>query len=485
MSEEELTQLQRQVQRERKARKEAERLLEEKSLELYRTNQQLQRASDYSWLLLDSIVEGAYGVNIDGYCTFVNASCLRILGYRNGDELLGKHMHTLMNHSHADGSPIPVSECRVFRVYQTLQQINVSDEMFCRKDGSSFPVEYRSSPILVDDAAVGAIVTFNDISERKQIEEALKASEVRFKLIFNEAPLGIALIDSLTGHIYSVNPMFAKIAGRSMEEMAHIDWMSITHPDDLQKDLDNMALLNGGEISGFQMEKRFLHHDDGTPIWINMTIAPVYAEDKANPRHLCMIEDITERKQMEDQIRQLAFHDPLTKLPNRRLVTDRLIQAIASSKRSGCYNALMFIDLDNFKPVNDTHGHAAGDLLLIEVADRLRHCVREVDTVGRIGGDEFVVMLIDLNEDRAQAASQAKFDAEKIRIRLSEPYLLTIKHEGKPDTIVEHLCSASIGVALFSKYETNHNDILKWADEVMYQAKDAGRDLIRFYDSGA
>jgi diguanylate cyclase (GGDEF)-like protein/PAS domain S-box-containing protein len=339
-------------------------------------------------------------------------------------------------------------------------------------------------PILVDGMVVGAIVTFNDIRERKQIEEALRASEVRFKLIFNAAPLGIALIDSLTGHIYSVNPMFAKIAGRSMEEMAHIDWMSITHPDDVQKDLDNMALLNAGKISGFQMEKRYLHHD-GTPIWINMTIAPIYVEDKAHPRHLCMIEDITERKQMEDQVRQLAFHDPLTKLPNRRLVTDRLIQSMAASKRSGCYGALMFLDLDNFKPINDTHGHAAGDLLLIEVADRLKCCVREMDTVGRIGGDEFVVMLINLNEDRAEATSQAEIVAEKIHIRLSEPYLLTIKREGKADTIIEHHCTASIGVALFSKYEDSQDDILKWADTAMYQAKDAGRNLIRFYDSEA
>ncbi len=387
-----------------------------------------------------------------------------------------------MHHSHFDGSPYPESDCKANRVYNTLQQINVSDEVFWCKDGSSFPVEYRSNPILVDGAVVGAIVTFNDISERKQIEEALRASEVRFKLIFNEAPLGIALIDSLTGHIYSVNPMFAKIARRTMEEMTHIDWMSITHPDDVQKYLDNMALLNAGKITGFQIEERYLHHD-GTPIWINMTIAPICVEDKTHPRHLCMIEDITERKQMEDQVRQLAFHDPLTKLPNRRLVKDRLIQAIAASKRSGCYGALMFLDLDNFKPINDTHGHAAGDLLLIEVADRLKCCVREMDTAGRIGGDEFVVILIDLNENKAEATSQAEIVAEKIHIRLSEPYLLTIKHEGEADTIVEHHCTASIGMALFSKYEASPDDILKWADKAMYQAKNAGRNLIRFCDS--
>ena len=142
-----------------------------------------------------------------------------------------------------------------------------------------------------------------NITELTRAEETLRASETRFKTMFNEAPLGIALIDSLTGHIYLVNPMFAKIAGRTMEEMAHIDWMSITHPDDVQDDLDNMALLNAGKVPEFKMEKRYLH-PDGTPVWINMTIAPIYVEDKAHPCHLCMIEDITERKRAEEALQQ-------------------------------------------------------------------------------------------------------------------------------------------------------------------------------------
>ena len=127
-------------------------------------------------------------------------------------------------------------------------------------------------------------------------------AEKRFKTIFEEAPLGVALIDSLTGHIYEVNPKFAEIAGRTREEIEIIDWMSITHPDDVQEDLDNMARLNAGEISGFSMNKRYMH-PDGSFVWINMTIAPVTSVDKSKPRHLCMIEDITERKQMEKAIR--------------------------------------------------------------------------------------------------------------------------------------------------------------------------------------
>ena len=137
------------------------------------------------------------------------------------------------------------------------------------------------------------------IAERERVGDTLKESEGRFKTMFNEAPLGIALIDSLTGHIYDVNPMFVKIAGRTEEEMSKIDWMTITHPDDVQEVLDNMALLNAGKFNGFQMEKRYMH-PDGTAVWINMTIAPINVKDKSQPRHLCMIENITERKQTEE-----------------------------------------------------------------------------------------------------------------------------------------------------------------------------------------
>jgi diguanylate cyclase (GGDEF)-like protein len=193
--------------------------------------------------------------------------------------------------------------------------------------------------------------------------------------------------------------------------------------------------------------------------------------------------DITERIQMEEQIREMAFHDTLTNLPNRRLLTDRLTQAIAASKRSGCYGALMFLDLDNFKPLNDAHGHDAGDLLLIEVAERLKGCVREIDTVARSGGDEFIVILGELDKQEAESNTQAGIVAEKIRGKLSEPYLLTVKREGNADLTVEHHCTASIGVALFGNLETSQDDILNRADSAMYQSKAAGRNLIRFYDA--
>jgi diguanylate cyclase (GGDEF)-like protein len=189
--------------------------------------------------------------------------------------------------------------------------------------------------------------------------------------------------------------------------------------------------------------------------------------------------DITVQKALEVTVKQMAFYDSLTKLPNRRLLTDRLSQVMAASKRSSSYAALMFLDLDNFKPLNDTHGHGVGDLLLIEVANRLTEAIREMDTVARFGGDEFVVLLGDLGT--VEPAAQAQMVAEKIRASLVEPYLLIDQQAGSAEKVVEHHCTASIGVVVFVNHELSQTNVLKWADDAMYKAKDAGRNQIRFH----
>lgn len=220
---------------------------------------------------------------------------------------------------------------------------------------------------------------------------------------------------------------------------------------------------------------------DGRLFWAEVLSKPERDEHGTIIGFHGVTRETTERKQMQDQVRQLAFFDPLTNLPNRRLLNDRLGQVMAAGKRSACHGALMVLDLDNFKQLNDTQGHLVGDLLLIEAARRLTCCVRAMDTVARFGGDEFVVILNDLNTDAIESAAQAGIVAEKIRISLSEPYLLTIKHDEQADTTVEHCCSASIGAVVFIDNENTQDDILKWADAAMYQAKAAGRNLIRFH----
>jgi diguanylate cyclase (GGDEF)-like protein/PAS domain S-box-containing protein len=184
--------------------------------------------------------------------------------------------------------------------------------------------------------------------------------------------------------------------------------------------------------------------------------------------------DISERRRLEEEIRQLAFFDALTRLPNRRLLLDRLDRVLAALRRDGGHGALIFLDLDNFKPLNDSYGHAVGDLLLVEVARRLCECVREMDTVARFGGDEFVVLLGRLGDDRALARDHAERLARKILDRVGEPYRLA---RAEVETAIEHRCTASIGLALFDE-AADEEDILRRADTAMYAAKGEGRNRI-------
>lgn len=260
-------------------------------------------------------------------------------------------------------------------------------------------------------------------------------------------------------------------------------WKALLHPDD--RKAWGQYLVNDliGEGRVFDKVLRITRHTDQSTRWVHGLGKVVRDADGQAVKIQGTLQDITERKQMEDAVRQLAFYDPLTGLPNRRLLDDRLSQTMATSKRSALYGALMFLDLDNFKPLNDTHGHAVGDLLLLEVARRLTECVREMDTVARLGGDEFVVMLNELDADKTISTTQARGVAEKIRASLALPYCLTVMATEPMGSKVEHHCSASIGVAVFVNHEASQTDILKWADAAMYQAKDAGRNTVRFYEA--
>ena len=193
---------------------------------------------------------------------------------------------------------------------------------------------------------------------------------------------------------------------------------------------------------------------------------------------ISIVRDVTERHNMEEKLEQLAFYDPLTGLANRRLVLDRLKQAVNASVRTGMYGAAIFLDLDNFKPLNDLHGHEAGDLLLVEVAIRLRNCVRDLDTVGRFGGDEFVVMLNEIDTDRDKARAHAGVVAEKIRASLCEPYRLLAHPAGATHLVVEHRCTASVGLSVFGNNELSQPEVIRHADIAMYRSKEQGRNMV-------
>jgi len=311
--------------------------------------------------------------------------------------------------------------------------------------------------------------------------KALRVSESRYRRLFETARDGILLLNADTAQIEDVNPYLIEMLGYSHAEFLGKKLWDVGSFSDRPESKEMFAEL---QTKGYvRYEDLPLKTKAGAEIPVEF-VSNTYDCEGIKVIQ-CNIRNITERKQMEHQVRQLALYDTLTKLPNRRLLNDRLSQTMAASKRGSCYGALMFLDLDNFKSLNDTHGHGIGDLVLIEAAHRLKSCVREIDTVARFGGDEFVVILSDLNADKAESTSQAEMAAEKIRVTLSGPYLLTIKHEGKAETTVEHHCTVSIGVALFINHEASQDDILKWADTAMYQAKEAGRNLIRFSDAKA
>ncbi|MHB8666465.1 MAG: diguanylate cyclase domain-containing protein [Burkholderiales bacterium] len=311
--------------------------------------------------------------------------------------------------------------------------------------------------------------------------KALRVSESRYRRLFETARDGILLLNADTAQIEDVNPYLIELLGYS-------------HAEFLGKKLWEVGpFANRAESKEMFAElqtKGYVRYED-LPLRTKAgAIVPVEfvsnAYDCEGTKVIqCNIRNISERKQLENQVRQMAFYDALTQLPNRRLLSDRLSQAMAAIKRSGCHGQLMYLDLDDFKRVNDAHGHAVGDLLLVEAADRLKHCVREMDTVARIGGDEFVVLIGDLDADTAKARAQAGIVAEKIRAALEMRYVLKKQREGTAETTIEHRCTASIGLALFGRHETSHDTILSWADTAMYRAKSAGGNLIQVHGEAA
>lgn len=278
----------------------------------------------------------------------------------------------------------------------------------------------------------------------------------------------------------SANQAASDLLGYTREEFLTFGMRELVHPDDLAKlahpdeKKKLKDLLDGKIVINAQ---RRLRHKDGHYVTVE-----IHVKKLADGRIMSSKRDITARARAEEEIRQMAFYDILTRLPNRRLLNDRLNHTIAAGKRSGLCAALMLLDLDNFKPLNDTHGHDAGDLLLIEMAQRISSCVREADTVARLGGDEFVVMLSELDADQAASIAQTRLIAEKILRILAEPYVLPTKKAGGGENTIEHRCTASIGVVLLPCSDAHADDILKYADTAMYRAKEGGRNRINFFD---
>lgn len=429
--------------------------------------------SEFRWkFAIEGAGDGLWDWRIQTGKAFYTLRYKTMLGF--AEDEIGDSAEEWTKRIHPDDAP------GVFATMQPYMEgkpgtATIEFRMLC-KDGSWRWILGRG--MVVEHDALGKplrmIGTNTDISARKQVESQIQLSVS----VFNHSREGI-MITQPDGSIIDVNPAFTRITGYTRAEMLGKNPRALSsgHHDASHFAIMWKTLLEQGYWDG----EIWNRCKNGEVFASLQTISAVRDASGSVQQYVSLFSDITQRKILEEQVRQLAFYDVLTGLPNRRMLDDRLTQIMASSKRSGLYGALMFLDLDNFKPLNDTHGHGVGDLLLIDVAKRLIACVREMDTVGRIGGDEFVVMLSELDVDKAAATEQAGVVAEKIRATLAAPYQLTVAQPGEQVTIVEHLCSASIGVVVFLNHDASLPNLQQWADVAMYQAKTAGRNLVRFH----
>jgi len=332
------------------------------------------------------------------------------------------------------------------------------------KDGRIYPVEVSINYMRFEDEEYNCGYA-RDISKRKQMEEELRIAATTFD------SQDAILITDRDANILRANQAFQDMSGYDADELIGKNPRIIKserHDADFFQTIQS-ALLNSGKWSGEIWACRKNGEDYPTAV----TITAVYDDHQQVSNYVSVARDISAIKKTEQEIHQLAFYDHLTQLPNRRLLLERLQRTIAASARHGWHGALIFLDLDHFKTINDTQGHVMGDRLLIEAARRLLTCVREIDSVARLGGDEFVVVLEELSTQAQEAAAQTEMIVEKIRDELSKPYDLNN---------YDYISTASFGVNLFRGHQESVEDLLKHADIAMYQAKTSGRNVMRFYD---
>jgi diguanylate cyclase (GGDEF)-like protein/PAS domain S-box-containing protein len=336
-------------------------------------------------------------------------------------------------------------------------------------DGSWRIIEAVGTNLLDDPTVEGIVVSARDLTERRRAEAELREAQERFRSAFEHAPIGMALA-AVDGHMFRVNRALVQIVGRGESDLLSSSILDLIHEDDRVMCRDAVARLLAGRTANCQLELRYVHHDSH-PVWVSLSSSLV-RDLNGEPLYLvCQTEDITERRASGEALAHQAAHDPLTGLPNRTRFMERLGADLRNATRAGQKVAVLFLDLDRFKVVNDSLGHSAGDRLLVAVADRLARLMGPDDVVGRFGGDEFTVLCHDVTSEET-----VELFGERIVRELARPVTLM---EG------EVFVTTSIGISISGAPTDTPETLLRNADAAMYRAKDHGRDRVELFDSHA
>ncbi|HZR45123.1 MAG TPA: PAS domain S-box protein, partial [Candidatus Manganitrophaceae bacterium] len=355
----------------------------------------------------------------------------------------------------------PEDRERVIQSATTNQVSGAYDEEYriVRPDGSIRWIRDRAFPVKGPSGEVDRVTGIaEDITERKRTEEELKTSEERFRRYFELGLIGMAITSPTKGCL-EVNDRICEILGYERDELLQKSWAELTHPDDLAADVANFNRVLAGEIDGYSMEKRFIRKD-GQVVHTTISVKCVRRPDGSIDYFLALIQDITERKWAEQMVQRMAFYDPLTDLPNRNTLTDHLSKSIQVADAAHHPMALILLDLDHFKEINDTLGHRHGDRLLKEVGIRLKNVLFSPDIVARLAGDEFAVLL-----PRLAKKENIDLVIQKIETALQAPFVI----EGLPIVL-----ESSIGIALYPEHGSDPDILLQRADVAMHAAKESG-----------
>lgn len=403
--------------------------------------------------------KGIYVVDRKGVITYANPAAEAQLGFAS-DELLGRRAHDLF-HAESHGAMVPATECPIIQVALHGQTYQSGGEVFRRKDGLSMPVEVTASPIREFGEITGVVTLFSDIRDRLALEARLRQSDAAF----NQAAEGILITDA-SNRIVAVNQAFTRLTG-----YAEADVLGQTpkllasgqHPPEFYERMW-AEILNHGHWQGEILNRR--KNGSVFPEWLS--IAAIKDNNGKVTNYVAVFNDISDIKDKEARLDYMAHHDSLTGLPNRALFADRVGHALAAARRVKKRLAVLFLDMDHFKQVNDSLGHDAGDRLLADTAERIAASLRDEDTLGRQGGDEFVILLEHLGDGRDAAQV-----AEKVINALKRPFQVH-GHEVQS--------GGSIGISLYPDDGDDVATLLKHADNAMYQAKAAGGNTYRYFN---